>query len=421
MSLTATDNATAVQDLTVGNTRPHFTLRYETPLRWVFAAFVFCGCIAIIEPSPYDLMSLLFLPLLAFSGICLYRTHVPILVLWIVYTIGGFLALLPYWGEADPTLFQFQTLYLVVTFVMYLLFLSQNTLERVELALKAFAASCVVSAIIGISGFLGVDIIGETVTAYEGRVTGLFKDPNVFGSYMILGAIYLLQLLLLERTRHKLLTFVFYAIVMTGIFLSFSRGSIGATLLASAVILITGFLTCGSPRIRRRLIVAALCGLVLIAFAIAVAFSIEAVRELIALRFNPVQDYDAGPTGRFGNQIRSLPMLLDLPNGFGPLRFRLTFALDPHSSYINAFASYGWMGGFSWLLIVISTCWIGFRLMMVPSPFRHLAQVWFAALLALLIQGFQIDIDHWRWVFLCFAAVWALETARIKWVNSQAG
>ena len=62
-------------------------------------------------------------------------------------------------------------------------------------------------------------------------------------------------------------------------------------------------------------------------------------------RAHAEQDYDSGPNGRFGNQERSLPMLLVLPNGFGPLRFRLTFGLDPHNSYLNAFGSNGWFPG----------------------------------------------------------------------------
>lgn len=413
--------ATAIDGRTEIRTLPRRTIRYETLLRWVFAPFVFTGCIAIIEPSPYDLLSLLFLPLLAFSGFKLYRLHVPILALWVLYVIAGFLALMPHWGETDPTMFQFQSLYLIITFVMFLVFFSQNTEERLELALKAFTAGCIFSALIGLAGFLDIGGLKATRTAYEGRVNGLFKDPNVFGSYLILGAVYLLQLLVLDITRKKLLTAIGLALVLMGVFLSFSRGSIAATVIASAMIVLLGFLTCGSSRIRRRIIISLMIGLALLATAIAVSLSNEAVRTLVELRFNPVQDYDGGQTGRFGNQIRSIPMMLEMPNGFGPLRFRLTFDLDPHSSYINAFASYGWLGGFSWFLIVGMTCWIGFRLIFAPSPYRRLAQVWFTALFVLLVQAFQIDIDHWRWVFLCFAAVWALETARLRWLSEQNG
>ena len=399
--------------------RRRFTFRYETLLCVVFAIFVFCGSIAIIEPSPYDLASLLFLPLLAFSGFKLYRAHVTILFLWLIYILAGFLALMPHWGEIDPMMFQFQSLYLVITFIMFLLFFSQNTKDRTELALKAFAASCVVSAIISLAGFMDIAGLRATRTAYEGRVNGLFKDPNAFGSYMVLGAIYLLHLLALGRTKHFFPTLIAYILVMVGLFLSFSRGSIGATIIGSCMVFLIGYLTCGTPQGRRRILLTVMALLTFTAVGMAIALSIEEVRTLIELRFNPVQDYDGGPTGRFGNQIRSLPMLLEMPNGFGPLRFRLTFGLEPHSSYINGFASYGWIGGFAWLMIVGTTCFVGFRLMFTPSPYRYQAQVWVCALFVLLLQAFQIDIDHWRWVFLGFAAIWGLETARVRWMQEQ--
>ena len=49
------------------------------------------------------------------------------------------------------------------------------------------------------------------------------------------------------------------------------------------------------------------------------------------------------------------------------------------------------------------------------SPVQRLAQVFWPSLFALLVQGFQIDIDHWRQVFLCFGAVWGMEAARLRW------
>ena len=38
----------------------------------------------------------------------------------------------------------------------------------------------------------------------------------------------------------------------------------------------------------------------------------------------------------------------------------------------------------------------------------------------LLIQGFQIDVDHWRQLFLCFGAVWGMEAARLRWARAPA-
>lgn len=390
-------------------------LDLEPLIRIVFAVFVFTGCISLIEPSPYDFMSLLAIALWFVGGFSLNVVLMPMIFLWVIYTIGGFVALMPHWNEYSPWLFQFQSLYLVVTVVFFAIFLSERTHERVELCLKAFAASCVFSSILGILGYLGLFGLADYTTMYEGRVSGTFKDPNVFGSYLTLGMVYLAHGLITGHFRRTFTTIVALGIISAGVFLSFSRGSWGAAFIALLVMFIGTYLAADDRSTRKRMALWAAAVLVASIIAIIAILSIDTARDLFLQRATITQDYDEGLTGRFGNQIRSLPMLLELPNGFGPLRFRNFFFLEPHNSYINAFASYGWLGGFAWLILVASTCFIGFRLMIVRSPYRGYAQVSWPALLAMLLQGFQIDIDHWRWVFLCFGMVWALEAARVRW------
>ena len=64
------------------------------------------------------------------------------------------------------------------------------------------------------------------------------------------------------------------------------------------------------------------------------------------------EDYDTGEQGRFGNQIRSIPLLLELLFGFGPYRFSKYFPADPHEVFLSAFASFGGsaasLSRFSW-------------------------------------------------------------------------
>ena len=43
---------------------------------------------------------------------------------------------------------------------------------------------------------------------------------------------------------------------------------------------------------------------------------------------------------------------IEKPLGFGPFRFPLYFTLQPHNSYVGAFADAGWIGGFAFLLLV---------------------------------------------------------------------
>ena len=397
----------------------HGRVAYGSIVNWSFALFVFCGSVAIVEPSPYDFVSLVAIPIWFFGGFKVHRTFLPIFALIALYNLGGFIGLIPYIVEPDPTMFMLQSLYLAVTTLVFALFFAEDTQRRADIVLQFYAASTVFAALCGVLGYYGVAGLGEILSRY-GRASGTFKDPNVLGSYLIMGAVYYTQLLVLGRTRRVVATASALLVVVAGIFLSFSRGSWGAFVVATLLSVALAFLTSAEPRLRRRILVVTLVASAIAVLAVLILLALPSTRDFFLQRAALEQDYDEGVTGRFGNQLRSLPMLLDRVNGFGPLRFRLIFGLEPHNSYVNAFASYGWLGGFAFLLLVTSTVVIGFRVSWVPSPYRRAAQVFWPSLLVFLLQGFQIDIDHWRHVFLMLGAVWGLETARVRWLERGA-
>ena len=387
---------------------------YGFLLRGTFAVFVFSGFVAFIEPSPYDILFFVALPLWFLGGFTMRRTVVPLLAVVFAYELGGFISLIPHLDETDPRVFMLLSLYLGLTAIVFALYFAEDSERRLEICLQAYAASTVVAAIFAIIGYLGFGGLGEFLSRY-GRASGTFKDPNVLGSYLVLGAVYLIQNLVLLRTRHMIATGVSLFIVIAGIFLSFSRGSWGAFVVAAALCIGLGYATSSDARVRRRIVMMALAAVALAAVAVLVLLAFSEIRDLFLQRAALEQDYDSGATGRFGNQLRSLPLLLDNINGLGPLRFRLIFGLEPHDTYINAFASYGWLGGFAFLLLVGLTSVVGFRVSIVRSPYRRLAQVVWPSLLVFFLQAFQIDIDHWRHVFLLLGAVWGLESARMRW------
>lgn len=392
--------------------------KYQKAVTLFVAIFVFCGAISLIEPSPYDLAALIALPLWMLGGFRVNQFIVILAVAWTIRELAAFAALMPYWNEPDPRLFQFQSLYLYVTVIFFTIFFAERTQERAEAALRAYAASTVLSAVVAIMSYLNLFGL-DALTTIEGRVAGTFKDPNVFGSYLTLGAVIFLHSLLVGRARWPSLSALSLGLVLTGVFLSFSRGSWGATIFALLLTAGAAFATHRDARMRRRIILTAFAGFAILALVLLIVLSQDSIREFFLQRAKLEQDYDGGVTGRFGNQLRSLPMLLERPMGFGPLRFRLVFDLEPHNSYIGAFANGGWVGGLSWIVIVLASVYVGFRLMLKPSPYRDYAQMVFPALLALLLQGFQIDIDHWRQLFLMCGLLWGLEAARRRWISTR--
>jgi hypothetical protein len=208
-------------------------------------------------------------------------------------------------------------------------------------------------------------------------------------------------------------------VLLACVFLSFSRGSWGACLLGICLTIGLTWATSPSRAVRRR--IARLSALTVLVGALLIGglLSMDGVSERFTDRAQVTKDYDEGETGRFGNQRRGIPMLIDRPLGFGPLRWRVVFDLEPHNSYIGGFANGGWLGGFAFLSIVLTSIFVGFRLCLKPSPYQGLAQIVFPALLMFFLQAFQIDIEKWRHVYMMLGMLWGLEAARVRWLFQQ--
>lgn len=393
-----------------------WTLNYKRLLNSLFWITSFSGSVVFIEPSPYDILILLTLVVWLLGGVKIHRAVLPGVALLGLWTLGGYVALLPYWNEPDPVAFMTRTLFVSTTGVFYMLFFSENTSERFDLCMSGYAASCMLAAVVAVGSWSGLFGSAADMTLY-GRAMAPFKDPNVLGAYMAPGVLYFVQRLLLGRMKFLALTLLGLALSSAALFTSFSRGAWAAAVVSIFALATLSMLTADSRQMRMRIGLAALAVGCLAVAAALIALSNDSVREFFFQRATAVQDYDEGPTGRFGNQLRALPMLLERPNGMGPLRFRLIFTLDPHNSYINAFASNGWLGGFAFLGLTLLTTFIGLRLCLTRSPYMRQGQLVFSAMFVFFLEALQIDVDHWRYFFIYLGAVWGLEAGRAKWAG----
>ena len=382
----------------------------------LFTLFIFFTCFTFLRPSPYDFAAIPAMLVWLVLGVRLHRSSVPFVALLLFYKVSLVIALVPYFAEADPTLWTIQSLYLMVTAIFFVMFFAHQTERRVELTLRAYLASCVFAAACGIlSYFRDTGIL----FVMDGRAAGVFEDPNVLGSFLILGVLYLLRGMMTGEQRHPLVAAACLLLLVACVFLSFSRGSWGALVLGSSLMTLMTFAT-SENRVRRRIVALGLVAVALATLLLLGLLSVGDVGERFADRAQLTQSYDEGVTGRFGNQIRSIPMLIERPEGFGPLRFRLVFGLEPHNSYIGGFANGGWTGGLAFIGLVLVTIFVGFRLCLAPSPFQRQAQVVFPALLMFFLQALQIDIDHWRHVYIMLGMVWGLEAGRCRWMAAHA-
>lgn len=386
----------------------------------LLVAFIFFACFAFSDTSPYDIVAIPTILLWLCLGLRLHRGLVPFVGLLVIYVAAIGVALMPYLDQPLSVAWTVQLAYLAITGVFFAMLFADDTLARMELALKTFVASCLLSSAFGIVGYFGY-IPTEDLFYKYGRASGTFQDPNVFGSFLTLGALYLMHGLLVGNARRPLVSLAMLLVIVAGIFLSFSRGSWGGSLIAAGLMIFTIHRSSRSVALRRRIVgltAVAAAGTVL---AIVGLLSIGDTAEMFSKRASLSQDYDGGETGRFGNQIRGIGMLIDDPLGMGPLRWRLNFGLEPHNSYIGSFANGGWVGGVVFIGLVLVTGFVGFRLMSQDTPFRRHAQIVWPALLMFFLQAFQIDVEKWRHVYMMLGMVWGLEAARLAWRAGRDG
>jgi hypothetical protein len=363
--------------------------------------------LALIEPSPYEIVFLLALFVFALTGIRFSQKLLPLAVLLLGYNIGGIFSLIPWMADGDAVRFTAVSVYLMITAVFIAGIMSQDAAGRLETLRRGYLFAAWVAGFAALLGYFDVAGLGSTFTLY-GRASGTFKDPNVLGPYLALPIVYVLQRILTGQVG-MLRGLITLSVPLAALFFTFSRGAWGVLVASAAMMVVLTFLTAPNAARRARIVMMSLAAIVATIAALLVALSFEDIRSVFDARASLNQDYDQGVTGRFGNQLRAIPMLLDAPNGFGPLQFRWIFnQADPHNVYINAFASYGWLGGLSWVSLMVASCYVGWRLVFRPGPTQlHAIAIW-SVLFVTILQGFQIDSDHWRHLYMLLGLIWGL-------------
>ncbi|MGL5139164.1 MAG: O-antigen ligase family protein [Beijerinckiaceae bacterium] len=393
---------------------PRWTLSLDS-IRGAAVWLLFAsGFLVFIEPAPFEIAFALVAAIFFFTGLRLGILFLPLVLLLVLYNVGGGLSLMEVANETRAVWFVVISVYMAIMAIVIAAIFSEDTLRRLELMKSGYALAAVFACLAGIMGYFNVAGTFDIFTRY-GRAMGTFKDPNVFSTFIILPIVYIVQGFFVGSHRRPVIAAGTLLILMAGLFLSFSRGAWAVAVGAIAMCLALSFLTAESGRIRRRIVLIALAGLALLVILMAIALQFEAIRATFEVRASLNQDYDHGETGRFGNQRRSIPFLLELPNGFGPTMFRDYFPEDPHNTYLNAFSSYGWLGGLSYLALVFTTIMVGFKLVFRRTPWQREAIAIWSSFFLLILQGFQIDTDHWRHFYVQLGLTWGLMQASLRY------
>jgi len=384
--------------------------RLGTLLKWAVALWVFAGSVVITEPSPYELSFVLVLAVSLFAGgFAFQRTTLGLLVLWVTFIPFALIAAFQatFTPLNDALIFQAVTIFLFFTSYWVANYVAEAPQERMRIIVAAYTVAAVLSAAMGTLGYLGLIPGRELLTLY-GRAKALFNDPNVFGPFLILPAMYALQRVLLGSNRRAFWGAAVFMVITVGVFASFSRAAWGHLAVSAVLVYLLCFVFIAHAREKVRMLILALVGALMIVVAIGGLLSIPSVQRLFEARA-AAQSYDEGETGRFGRQGYAFELALENPWGIGPLEFRnLRVREEPHNSYVNVVHVYGWGGGLAFILLIGTTLWRGLSFVTKSSPNRLLLIPLVSVFVPLAVEAAIIDLDHWRHFFLVAGLIWGV-------------
>lgn len=380
----------------------------ERLLTTVLFAAVLSSCVAFIEPSPHDvLMGLLAIVALA-AGVRFHRILVVPFALLVIWSVFGLLTLLNVPDQKETVQYAAVSVYLATAAMIFALIVADKTMPRMATLEVAYVMAAVISAICGAIGYFRLFPGAGMFTLYD-RAMGMFKDPNVYGPFLILPLLILLQRMIARRIH--VMSVVTAGIILFGLLLSFSRGAWFNFAVGLAVVIALDFLSAPTVKARMRIVGLGIAGVAAMLVLIVVLLSTTSLGSMFAQRAQLIQSYDVGTGGRFVLQQLAIGTVLEFPNGMGPFEFSRVFGLQQHNVYLQAFLVYGWGGGLAYVLLVLATTWVAFANAIKRTPWQGYAIAAAGTWLGVVLEGFIIDTDHWRSFFLVLGLIWGLAAA----------
>src|SRR3954466_10517788 len=387
-------------------------LALQRALIWLGAA---PGGIVFIEPSPYEIVTLLATVTFFATGLRLRLALMPLVLMLVLLNVGYTISAIPLFEQSEVVSWIATSWYMAVTVVFFAMVTSEDTAARLDMLRRGLVVGAMVASLLAVAGYFHLVPGGDDLLTLYGRARGTFKDPNVLGAFLILPALFSLQSVISDKFGKAFRNVIAFGIMSLAILLAFSRAAWGGLILTSAFMLALMVLTSRTNAQRSRIIVMAIVAVVLGLALIAVLLSFDSIAEMFKQRASFDQSYDEGRFGRFGRHILGAEMALDLPFGIGPLQFHRFFPEDTHNSYLNAFMSGGWLSGVCYPALVFVTVLTSFRYVFVRVPWQSAYLAIFTAFVGTVGESFIIETDHWRHFWMMLGTMWGMFVAAERW------
>jgi hypothetical protein len=366
----------------------------------VFLLFCISGLVR-IEPAPFDLLAMLLLalgiltrrlPLNTLRGSSTFHAGI-----W-AFLILNILVLPRADGLTDGLRYTTITVYLIAFAYFVKMYLTSE--RKMRLVMVGYLIAALISV-----GLVALDFAGlappETFVV-ETRAVAFFKDANVYGPFLVLAIIWLVDEVWFPYFWRgwALLKVALIAMLTAGLFLSFSRAAWGHLVVALGLYVLFNM---------RKLSFKRMLGLIvlLVGGAGAILLVVQQLNllDFLLWRASPLQSYDSD---RFSTQAEALHQGMTHLFGVGP-----NMVLGVHSLYAKTFAEYGVIGLLALLTSLFSV--MGAVTLQAFKPSRRVyglsARMLAACLIGLMLNSLVIDTLHWRYFWFVVALAWVLVTA----------
>lgn len=370
-----------------------------------------------VQPAPYEFLAMLLGVACLFARVPIDYKVMPLVIMLLVFEIGGLMSLMQVLDYQDGVKFMMISIYLGLSGMIMAFVFSEDCERRYRILRAAYILAAVIAALLGTVGYFKA-FPGSDVFMMNSRAVSTFKDPNIFGPFLIMPLLMISERFLagVFKLRYAVSGFI----IFLGLLLAFSRGAWGNFVVSAATMVLMLLITRPSHAARQRIVVTSLVAIAVVAALVAVLVSIDEVRQMFMQRATLLQSYDTGTEGsRFNIQQRSIEEMLDHWNGMGPWVFAVQYGLVSHNSYLGTMLNHGWLGGITYLAIVLSTLAVGFRAAMIRTPWQNYLIVAFATYFGLSLESAIVDTDHWRHYYLLLGVIWGMSAATINYARQQ--
>ena len=369
----------------------------------IWLAFALSGWV-VIEPAPVDILILIAFSMAIFSSYLTFRVHLilPLILIWL-FILQNILSM--YFMDNPLTGFYYflVTLYLVIFWALIIGLISSFEEKITPIIICGYVTAGLLSALIGITAYFNIIPYSETFM-YLGRIKGLFKDPNVFGPFLIPVALFSIPFFEAASTKKiKLYWLLIFVLLSTAIFLCFSRGAwINYCISFSCFFIIWVLLSPNkTSRVNRSYYLVVL--LFIFISVMVLLLNNTSIQSMFDTRFR-IQHYD---NNRFSTQFIVLDVIKDFPLGKGPGQYDCITNYSAHSLYVRVLGENGVLGFISFIIFLVLTwirsCYASFK---TKSTLYIICT---ASLLGLFVNSIVIDTLHWRHFWILLAIPWVYQ------------